>query len=495
MLKNNYDFTRNQVILILLTIPLTIILYQLSLMDYLLFHSLIEIFTIVIGWTIFIIMWNTRKHTQPPPFLMFFGISIAYISFIDLLHTLAYSGTGIFPAYTANLPTQLWIAARYIQSISFLIAVNLINPPKIKLSIKVTLFLYTLITSILLILIFTTLFPVCYDNGLTQFKIYSEYIIVILFILSILFLNKEKLSLDRTLFRYLLVAIIFTILSELSFTFYISVTGFSNFVGHIFRLFAFYLIYRAIIVTTLENPLTTLYRNLKQNEKQLILDKEQLTQSNIINEDLNETLKLINSILRHDLLNNFHSINLYLEYFQNEPNDELFVKTKSSITKGVNLINNMRNMESLLSSGEALKKIDISNIITEVIRTETGLKSLDISIFGCEQCYIKADEAIKSVISNLLRNIVDHSGSERVEIKIEEASDMCILEISDFGIGILDTEKAKVFGAGHSTKKSENSLGLGLFIVKGVINRYKGKINIEDNKPGTKFIIRIPRYI
>ena len=120
---------------------------------------------------------------------------------------------------------------------------------------------------------------------------------------------------------------------------------------------------------------------------------------------------------------------------------------------------------------------------------------MDISLSGCNQCYIKVDDAIKSVIENLLRNIVDHSGSKKVEITIEETFDTCILEIADFGKGILDELKDKVFKAGHSTKKSDVSLGLGLFIAKGVINRYKGKNEIEDNNPRAKFVIQIPRFI
>ena len=52
------------------------------------------------------------------------GVSFLFVGIIDLIHTLAYSGMGIFVGYSSNLPTQLWISARYIQALSFLFAIN-----------------------------------------------------------------------------------------------------------------------------------------------------------------------------------------------------------------------------------------------------------------------------------------------------------------------------------------------------------------------------------
>lgn len=60
-------------------------------------------------------------------FLFFIGAAYLFVGFIDLFHTLSFKGVGVIPAPDANLPTQLWIAARYLQSISFLAAVWLIG--------------------------------------------------------------------------------------------------------------------------------------------------------------------------------------------------------------------------------------------------------------------------------------------------------------------------------------------------------------------------------
>jgi len=90
-------------------------LYLSSRYSYLLFHSLIEIVTIAVAFTLFILTWNSRGYLSNN-YLRLLGIGYAFIAVIDLVHTFAYKGMNVFPGYGANLPTQLWIAARYLQA-------------------------------------------------------------------------------------------------------------------------------------------------------------------------------------------------------------------------------------------------------------------------------------------------------------------------------------------------------------------------------------------
>ena len=96
-------------------------LYLSSLYSYLLFHGLVEIFSIMVAWAIFIVAWNSRRFMDNN-YLLFMGIAYLFIGILDLAHTLAYKGMNIFHGYQANLPTQLWIAARYMESLSLLMA-------------------------------------------------------------------------------------------------------------------------------------------------------------------------------------------------------------------------------------------------------------------------------------------------------------------------------------------------------------------------------------
>jgi hypothetical protein len=84
-------------------------LYLLSRVNYLLFHCSVEVFSIVIAFAIFAIAWNSRRM-MGSNFLLFIGIACLFVGRVDLLHTLAYRGMGVFPEYGSNLATQLWIA-------------------------------------------------------------------------------------------------------------------------------------------------------------------------------------------------------------------------------------------------------------------------------------------------------------------------------------------------------------------------------------------------
>jgi PAS domain S-box-containing protein len=243
-------------------------LYLTTLYSYLLFHSLAEMFSIIVACGIFMLAWNSRRFTDDD-YLLFLGIAYLFIGGLDLIHTLAYKGMGVFQEYGANLPTQLWIAARYVESLSLLIVPFLLGR---KLRTHLIFFAYGLVLSLLLgSIFFWHVFPDCFIEGigLTSFKISSEYIISLILFAAIAMLFKKRLAFDGGVLRLLIASIVVTIGSELAFTLYVDVYGLSNLVGHYLKLISFYLIYKAVIETGLTNPFALLFRNLKQSEKSL----------------------------------------------------------------------------------------------------------------------------------------------------------------------------------------------------------------------------------
>ncbi|UCC19495.1 MAG: PAS domain S-box protein [Promethearchaeota archaeon] len=249
----------------ILFISITLIFISFSsIYSYLLFHSIVELFSIIIAGGVFLVGWTSRKYMKTPFFLVI-GISSAFIAVIDLIHTLAYPGMNIFLNYNANLATSLWIAARYLQAGSYLAASLLI-----KKSIKPKyLLLINLIAVVgLLFLIFAEFFPVCYIEGfgLTPFKIISEYIIDLIFFACLLILIKNRDEFDKKVFILIISSIIATIIAELEFTFYIGVYDISNFFGHIFKVISFYLLFKSIIQIGIEEPFNLLFRKIKEAE-------------------------------------------------------------------------------------------------------------------------------------------------------------------------------------------------------------------------------------
>lgn len=96
-------------------------LYAVGRHSYPVFHTLSELFSIVIGFSLFMLIWNSRRLIDNKH-LIFIGIAYFFIASFDLIHTLSYRGMDMFTGYGTNLTTQLWIIARYAESLSLLAA-------------------------------------------------------------------------------------------------------------------------------------------------------------------------------------------------------------------------------------------------------------------------------------------------------------------------------------------------------------------------------------
>ncbi len=243
-------------------------LYISSLYSYILFHGIAEIFAISVGACIFVITWNSRRFIQNG-YLLFIGIAYFFAAVIDFVHTLAHKGMGVFIGYDANLPTQLWICARYLQSISLLIAPVFF---RFKPNVSIVMATYSVIIIALLLSVFAfSVFPDCYVDGvgLTRFKIISEYIICAILLVSLFLLSRNRSHFEPKVFRLLMTSIVITVFSELSFTSYVSVYGFFNLIGHFLKIVAFYLIYKAIVETGLKYPYSLIFRELDQERQRL----------------------------------------------------------------------------------------------------------------------------------------------------------------------------------------------------------------------------------
>ncbi len=117
-----------------------------------------------------------------------------------------------------------------------------------------------------------------------------------------------------------------------------------------------------------------------------------------------------------------------------------------------------------------------------------------------EEKFIMADEEkIERIVLNLLSNAVKYrcENHSRIEIKIEDKGEQIILSIKDNGIGISKEKQTAVFNrfikVDLSLNRDGEGTGLGLYIVKSLVELHKGTIELksEENK-GSEFIIRLP---
>jgi PAS domain S-box-containing protein len=237
--------------------------------SFLLFHTLAELFSIIVAGGIFMLAWNSRRYVEND-YLLWVGISYLFIGSLDLVHTLVFRGMDILPGYTTNTPTQLWIAARGLEALTMLLAPVFVTR---RLHPRLAFGGFLAATAVVLLSIFSWgSFPTCYDNAagvVTPFKTGAEHAICWILVAAIVLLWRKRRSFSRAVLYPVLGSMAVTIAAEMIFAHYRDPFGFQNMAGHYFKIVAFYLIYRAIIVVGLTRPYDLLLRDLAQREEAL----------------------------------------------------------------------------------------------------------------------------------------------------------------------------------------------------------------------------------
>ncbi len=469
---------------IILAVVALIGLYIISYYNYLLFHTLSELFSIVIAVTVSLIAWNSRKYIEND-YLIFVGIAYFFIAVMDLIHTLAYKGMSIFTSYD-YYANQLWIAARYIESITLLIAFVFLSK-KVKVHPYRIVYIYIAISAFVYLTIFYwKIFPECYNEntGLTLFKKTSEYIISLILIISILLLVKNRRYFDEKVYRLLIAAIACTIISELAFTFYISNYGFSNMIGHYFKIFSYFAIYKSIIETGLTKPFHLLFRELKQNEADL--------------KQLNATKDKFFSIIAHDLKNPFSTIIGFTDLLLMNPQTntsekyERFVRMiHTASSQGFNLLENLlewsRSQTNRIQYAPKTLKPDY--VIKEsiaLIESKAKQKDITIEYQNAGEMEIYADSyMLSTILRNLLSNAVKFTPPKgMVTVDVLHKSNATWIRVKDNGVGISPENQKKLFrlDKNYSTTgtSQERGTGLGLILCKEFTEKHGGKIWVES---------------
>jgi two-component system, OmpR family, phosphate regulon sensor histidine kinase PhoR len=96
--------------------------------------------------------------------------------------------------------------------------------------------------------------------------------------------------------------------------------------------------------------------------------------------------------------------------------------------------------------------------------------------------------ALTSVVTNLIENAIKYSKPcETVEVKLYSKAGKTYLEVADHGIGIADQEKSRIFErfyrVGSEETRNTKGTGLGLYIVKQVLDKHQAEISVRDNRP------------
>lgn len=220
---------------------------------------------------------------------------------------------------------------------------------------------------------------------------------------------------------------------------------------------------------------------------------------------------LLSDILLHDI-NNYHHIllgSLELATSPREPEKlrrDFLENAKSALRDAMERIEKMKKVVSLTeSSPEEMMPINLTNIMKRSF--ELAIASLDVDYddvdFICpeETYYVLANDLVLDVFINLFKNAIENSPEEkRIEVSVApmKIGTDCYLKISisDYGTGIPKGKREKLF---TRFMESAKGTGLGLYLVKTIIDSFDGHISVRsrvngDYTQGTTFVLQLQEY-
>lgn len=235
----------------------------LSSFDFLLFHMLAEMVTVLVSLLVFTVALGTYRFTGNN-YLLVVGCGYFWVALFDLFHALAYKGMNFGSISNANLATQLWVSARLFETGALLVAPLLLSH-KTAVRPAIVMSIFGWLAAAVVALLATQLFPDAYieGQGLTPLKITTERVIVVLLILAGAGLIRNKAFFSPHTWWTLLAALVLTIITELTFTAYFTLTGPLNIMGHLTKVLSFWLVFEAIVGAMLAQPFDTLARTVR----------------------------------------------------------------------------------------------------------------------------------------------------------------------------------------------------------------------------------------
>ncbi|MHC1698800.1 MAG: MASE3 domain-containing protein [Geobacteraceae bacterium] len=474
------------------------------------FHIIVELFSIVVACGIFIISWHTRQLHENG-FFTFLGVSSLSVAVVDLLHTLTYKAMAVMPQSGAPVATQLWIAGRFLQAVTILLAFFFLQRSLRDTPLLATLFS---VTALLVNSIFVwKIFPECYldGSGLTRFKIVSEYLIISMFAASLFLLRRKWKSFDSHVAHYLAASFGFFMISELAFTSYVGVFDWTNQIGHILKVAGYYCLYRGVVVIGLTRPYDLLFRKLKEINNTLEervreeVDRNREKDSLLVQKDRQAALGEMTGNIAHQWRQPLNAIAIIVQEL------EMQVTTgslnKDHLMESISSIHDLtRHMAQTINDFRELYQLNkekVSFSLSKKVRQLLALVGSNLREQGISVIVSAEDEVLAlgfpnqfaQVVLNLLNNSRDALVERNVPnptiwIEISNNGTSSLVTVKDNAGGIPTDIMHRVFDP-YFTTKGEGT-GIGLSMSRTIIEQnMSGRLTVRNEKEGAIFSLEL----
>ena len=215
-----------------------------------------------------------------------------------------------------------------------------------------------------------------------------------------------------------------------------------------------------------------------------------------------EEREFYNSLLRHDIANKntiiYGNLEMLLDTKLSKEQKEMIKDALNAVKSSNELIATIRELHRLKGERE-LQELNLHEIIADVVKSLTQqAKSKGIEIrYKPFKAKVVADTFLKNVFTNLIQNAINHSGCSVIKVYGTETKRggqaFYRISVEDNGKGIPEEIKGKIFSIGVKGKESGGS-GLGLYLVKKIVESYGGHIDVRKGKDGgTIFDVYLPK--
>lgn len=240
-----------------------------------------------------------------------------------------------------------------------------------------------------------------------------------------------------------------------------------------------------------EEALKKAYKELKEKERELVQAEKMAA------------LGTVSAGMAHEINNPLMGIMLLVQNLASQKREEKEQKVLSFIDNGLKRIEGVVSKLLAFSRKEKLilRNESINNIIEETIPfVSHEFTSNDIELvkeYGKDLPDLEVSaNAMQQVFMNILLNAKDSvldSGSKKITIATYMENDVVKIKVKDEGCGIKKEDLKKVFDPFFTTKAVGKGLGMGMSIVRNIIEQHGGKISINsEQKKGTEVIISLP---
>ncbi|MBY8990942.1 MAG: GAF domain-containing protein [Candidatus Lokiarchaeota archaeon] len=221
---------------------------------------------------------------------------------------------------------------------------------------------------------------------------------------------------------------------------------------------------------------------------------------------------LYRDIFAHDINNMLQNIQSSAELsslYMNNPEKlhtlkELYEIITEQIERGKKLINNVRKITKIDESEVNLEKTEVSQLLNTAVKYLTNsfqARNIEIRIDPSNnKFYVMGNDLLLDVFENILINAVRHNNKSTIKISVDiskdhlNTKDYIKMEFKDNAIGISDYRKKSIFEKGKRKSDKSKGMGLGLSLVKKIIESYNGEIWVEDrvkgdHEQGSNFVV------